>query len=152
MVQLYLFSRLDPKFLFNIRVLLRYKVGFSNSIYNQKKSEYEQNIMSVKFNEQGTQICALRCKSTPILYDLNEPVPVCVFDSETFLNACTIKSCCFAGDTDQVSLSIQIQANCFLIQFNTRPSMSALVLMTFQFTYGPYRIGMKISNIKAIYI
>jgi len=58
--------------------------------------------MSVKFNQFGNQLLALRSKCAPVLYNLNEPKPIIQFDHEDFLNSCTLKSCCYAGDRDQV--------------------------------------------------
>jgi WD repeat-containing protein 22 len=58
--------------------------------------------MSVKFNQFGNQLLALRSKCAPVLYNLNETKPIIQFDHEDFLNSCTLKSCCYAGDRDQV--------------------------------------------------
>lgn len=57
--------------------------------------------MSVRFNRYGTQLIALRNKLRPVLYETNNPSPVFMFDAPEFSNSCTLKSCCFVGDSDQ---------------------------------------------------
>lgn len=64
-----------------------------------------QSAMSVRFNKQGTLILALRRRLPPVLYNLTSPYPVAEFDNIGYYNSCTMKSCCFAGDSDQYVLS-----------------------------------------------
>lgn len=74
---------------------------------NRSRSDSDKNVvMSVKFNQYGNQLIALRSKWAPVLYNLNNSKPIIQFDHEDFLNSCTLKSCCFAGDQDQVSVFI----------------------------------------------
>ena len=58
--------------------------------------------MSIKFNDLGNQLIALRCKLPPVLYDIHNELPKYQFDHQGFLNSCTLKTCCFVGDSDQV--------------------------------------------------
>jgi len=74
------------------RPLMRFKSG---------KEAYEQNVSSVRFNERGDQLLAMRSKLPPVLYSVDAEEPLCQFDHEGFLNSCTAKSCCFVGDRDQ---------------------------------------------------
>lgn len=62
-----------------------------------------QSAMSVRFNSNGTQLLALRRRLPPVLYDIHSRLPVFQFDNQGYFNSCTMKSCCFAGDRDQVS-------------------------------------------------
>lgn len=64
-----------------------------------------QSAMSVRFNSSGTQLLALRRRLPPVLYDIHSPQSVFEFDNQGYFNSCTMKSCCFAGDRDQVSES-----------------------------------------------
>ena len=64
---------------------------------------YQQSCMSVRINQRGDQLVALRRRLPPVLYNLSSTEPVCVFDHEGYYNSCTMKSCCFGGDADQVS-------------------------------------------------
>jgi len=61
-----------------------------------------QSAMSVRFNSNGTQLLALRRRLPPVLYDIHCRLPVFQFDNQGYFNSCTMKSCCFAGDRDQV--------------------------------------------------
>ena len=45
---------------------------------------------------------ALRRRSGPVLYDVGKPNPIYEFDYSTYYNACTLKSCSFAGLRDEV--------------------------------------------------
>ena len=88
--------------------ILRYKADSTNTPdinSDFKKTDYKQMIMSCRFNQAGTQLVALRGKSRPVLYLLNDPKPFYYFDHEDFSNACTLKSCCLAGDDDQYFVS-----------------------------------------------
>lgn len=60
--------------------------------------------MSVRFNSNGTQLLALRRRLPPVLYDIHSRLPVFQFDNQGYFNSCTMKSCCFAGDRDQVNV------------------------------------------------
>ncbi|KAB0345448.1 hypothetical protein FD754_022374 [Muntiacus muntjak] len=61
-----------------------------------------QSAMSVRFNSNGTQLLALRRRLPPVLYDIHSRLPVFQFDNQGYFNSCTMKSCCFAGDRDQI--------------------------------------------------
>ena len=61
-----------------------------------------QSAMSVRFNSTGTQLLALRRRLPPVLYELHSRLPSVQFDNQGYFNSCTMKSCCFAGDRDQV--------------------------------------------------
>lgn len=73
---------------------------FGGSGYN-----VQQSCMSVRINSLGDKIIALRRRLPPVLYEFNNPNPVCEFDQPGYYNSCTMKSCCFAGDQDQYILS-----------------------------------------------
>ncbi|XP_045776889.1 DDB1- and CUL4-associated factor 5 isoform X2 [Maniola jurtina] len=75
--------------------ILRY-VGTSGSC---------QNSMSVRFNQSGTHVLALRRRLAPVLYSVHSPEPVAEFYHQDYYNSCTMKSCCFAGTNDQFVLS-----------------------------------------------
>ena len=88
------------------RPMIRYKSSPSSSVSDDlKPSDYHQNVMSVRFNKMGNQLAALRFKLRPVVYELNNPEPVYLFDHEDYSNSCTLKSCCFAGDSDQYLIS-----------------------------------------------
>ncbi|CAK1550467.1 unnamed protein product [Leptosia nina] len=64
-----------------------------------------QSSMSVRFNQAGTHILALRRRMTPVLYAVHAPEPVAEFYHQDYYNSCTMKSCCFAGKGDEFVLS-----------------------------------------------
>ncbi|CAG2112092.1 unnamed protein product, partial [Medioppia subpectinata] len=64
-----------------------------------------QSAMSVRFNKTGTLILALRRRLPPVLYNLRSSYPIVEFDDSGYYNSCTMKSCCFGGDSDQYVLS-----------------------------------------------
>lgn len=65
----------------------------------------QQSCMSVRFNQHGDQIIALRRRLPPVLYKIHSHLPVCEFDHTGYYNSCTMKSISFAGDNDQYVLS-----------------------------------------------
>lgn len=66
----------------------------------------QHDCMSVRVNHLGTQLIALYRRRPLMLYNINSPTPLCKFSSSSteYLNCCTMKSCCFGGDKDQVGL------------------------------------------------
>ncbi|CAG5132541.1 unnamed protein product [Candidula unifasciata] len=64
-----------------------------------------QNCMSVRFNSRGDQLLALRRRSSPVLFDIAKLHPIYEFDYKTYYNACTLKSCSFAGLKDEYVMS-----------------------------------------------
>ncbi|XP_050353809.1 DDB1- and CUL4-associated factor 5 [Nymphalis io] len=64
-----------------------------------------QNSMSVRINQTGTHVLALRRRLPPVLYAVHSPEPVAEFYHQDYYNSCTMKSCCFAGRSDQFVLS-----------------------------------------------
>lgn len=61
--------------------------------------------MSVRWDQTGTKILALRRRQTPVLYEYNQSKPIVQFFHENYYNSCTMKSCCFAGLKDEYVLS-----------------------------------------------
>ena len=80
-------------FFYILSCLLRY-----GSAYTQ------MNAMSVRFNQSGSQLLALRRRLPAVLYDIQSSVPSVEFNHDGYYNSCTMKSCCFGGDKDQVSV------------------------------------------------
>ncbi|XP_049877972.1 DDB1- and CUL4-associated factor 5 [Pectinophora gossypiella] len=64
-----------------------------------------QSSMSVRFNQQGTHILALRRRLTPVLYAVQSAEPVAEFYHQDYYNSCTMKSCSFAGEGEQYVMS-----------------------------------------------
>ena len=58
--------------------------------------------MSVRINRCGNTVIALRRRLPPVMYNIHDTNAVCEFDHNGYYNSCTMKSCCFAGDNDQV--------------------------------------------------
>lgn len=61
--------------------------------------------MSVRFNRTGNLILGLRRRLTPILYSVNSPERICTFYNGNYYNSCTMKSCTFAGEDDELVIS-----------------------------------------------
>ncbi len=95
------------------KTLLRYNSHFDSTNTNQ-------NVMSVGFNRFGTHLAALRHSNRPVIYETNNASPAYIFDSEGLANSCTLKSCCFAGNSDQylVTGSDDFSVNCWKIPDN----------------------------------
>lgn len=64
-----------------------------------------RSCMSVRFNRTGKLILGLRRRLPPILYDVNSPEPICTFYHSNYYNSCTMKSCTFAGEDDEMVVS-----------------------------------------------
>lgn len=64
-----------------------------------------QSCMNVTFNAAGNRLLALRRRLPPILYAVDSTTHLCQFDHPGYYNSCTMKSCCFAGDSDEYVLS-----------------------------------------------
>ena len=65
-------------------------------------SKSKQKCMSVQISSDGRRVIGLRRRLSPVLYDIHSARTVCNFDHAGYYNSCTMKSCCFAGDRDQV--------------------------------------------------
>lgn len=81
-------------YIFTYSCLLRYGTSVA-----------QQSANSVRINRSGDQILALRRRLPPILYSIHSNKPLCEFDHTGYFNSCTMKSCCFAGDKDQVTVT-----------------------------------------------
>ncbi|XP_072032525.1 DDB1- and CUL4-associated factor 5-like [Amphiura filiformis] len=68
-------------------------------------SHTQQNAMSVRFNQMGTRLVALRRRLPPVVYNIQSSGAAVQFDHSGYYNSCTMKSCCFAGDKDQYVVS-----------------------------------------------
>lgn len=79
-----------------------FPLSFPSSLLRYGGNLSLQSAMSVRFNSNGTQLLALRRRLPPVLYDIHCRLPVFQFDNQGYFNSCTMKSCCFAGDRDQV--------------------------------------------------
>ena len=90
-----------------------------------------QSCMSVRFNQRGTQILALRRRLPPVLYAVHSPVHVCQFDHAGYYNSCTMKSCCFAGEDDQYVLSGSDDFNLYVWKIPASESKGWFLLMQF---------------------
>ena len=91
--------------------------------------------MSVTFNKTGTLLYALRRRLPPVLFKLHRSKAFCQFDADNYVNLCTMKSGCFAGDDDQVSLFDQTFSES-MISFSTL----SRVRMTSMSTSGEFLI------------
>ena len=85
-----------------------------------------QSCMSVRISQDGERLIALRRKLPPVLYNLHSSVPVFMFDHPGYFNSCTMKSCCFAGDRDQVSdlvthRNVNVNAGVNAMHYNSPP-------------------------------
>jgi len=105
---------------FLIRVVMRYG-GHSAS----------QSCMSVRFNQRGTQILALRRRLPPVLYAVHSPIHICQFDHAGYYNSCTMKSCCFAGEDDQYVLSGSDDFNLYVWKIPASETKGWFLLMQF---------------------
>lgn len=53
----------------------------------------------------GSQLLCMRNLLPPMLLDPTQPDRRLEFDASSYYIACTMKSCCFAGDRDEYILS-----------------------------------------------
>ena len=60
--------------------------------------------MSVRFSSSGDRLLCLRRREPPKIYNLFGDGDI-QLRAEGYNNACTMKSCCFAGDRDEFALS-----------------------------------------------
>lgn len=61
--------------------------------------------ISACFNADGTRILALRRRLPPALYASHAAASLCQFYHPHYYNSCTMKTCAFAGDSDEYVLS-----------------------------------------------
>nr|XP_054758486.1 DDB1- and CUL4-associated factor 5-like [Lytechinus pictus] len=99
----------EPRFLATANAkegIALWDVRAPKSCLLQYGSAYTQmNAMSVRFNQSGSQLLALRRRLPAVLYDIHSSVPSVEFNHDGYYNSCTMKSCCFGGDRDQFVLS-----------------------------------------------
>ena len=86
--------------------MLRYGVSTLSTTKSSTSDQNENGIegMSVTFNQNGNLLYALRRRLPPVLFKLHQSQAFCQFDADNYVNLCTMKSGCFIGDEDQVSL------------------------------------------------
>ncbi|VVC90567.1 unnamed protein product, partial [Leptidea sinapis] len=92
-----------------------------------------QNSMSVRFNQAGTHIFALRPRNMPVLYSVQSPEPVTEFYHQDYYNSCTMKSCSFAGKDDQFVLSGSDDFNLYMWKI---PDMGGTAMPVNQVRYN----------------
>lgn len=73
---------------------------------NRRLKSYPGNrgAMSARFNSTGDKLLCLRRREGPIIYDTCTE-RAAHLNSEGYSNACTMKSCCFAGPNDEWAVS-----------------------------------------------
>ncbi|CAH1791672.1 unnamed protein product, partial [Owenia fusiformis] len=81
-----------------------------------------QSCMSVRINQLGTELVALRRRLPPVLYNLTSETPIHTFDQSGYYNSCTMKSCCFAGDRDQYVVSGSDDFNLYVWKIPEKPN------------------------------
>lgn len=96
-----------------------------------------QSCMSVRFNSMGTLLLALRRRLPPILYSTLHQEPICQFYNQDYYNSCTMKSCTFAGATDEYVLSGSDDFNLYVWKvsdadrkFYSRCSQAPIIIFT----------------------
>lgn len=60
--------------------------------------------MGLKWNMAGDMITALRRRMSPVLYHVRRTSAIAEFHHPGYSNVCTMKSNCFAGSKDQVTI------------------------------------------------
>ncbi|XP_059166658.1 DDB1- and CUL4-associated factor 5-like [Physella acuta] len=101
-----MFNPLDPRLLATANS--KHGIGLWDIRMPLKSLNYKSNVlncMSVRFNSRGDRLLSLRRRASPILYDIGKMHPIYEFDFETYYNACTLKSCSFAGLHDEYVMS-----------------------------------------------
>ena len=59
-------------------------------------------VMNVTFDSTGKMLASLRKWSGPVIYDMFDQEVAIEFENPGYLNSCTMKSCTFAGQNDEV--------------------------------------------------
>lgn len=98
-------NRIILLFVIDINTLSKIFLIFLSAILRYGHPNCAESCMSVRFNQKGTKILALRRRLPPVLYSFHSPIQICQFDHPGYYNSCTMKSCSFAGDDDQYVLS-----------------------------------------------
>lgn len=110
------------------RTLVRYRAHRGCQSQSADSCEFvdtgtNQNAMSVRFSQSGQQLAVLRSKLRPAVYSVSEPAgPTCLFGHEGFGNACTLKSCCFAGHSDEYFVSGSDDSAVYCWKIPTEPN------------------------------
>ena len=79
---------------------------------------YEKGSMSARFNSVGDQLLILRRREPPKVYHLYREGEI-QLRAEGYNNACTMKSCCFAGDRDEYAISGSDDHNIYIWRIPT---------------------------------
>lgn len=61
--------------------------------------------ISACFDSLGKRVLALRRRLPPVLYNTQSEQAICQFYHPQYYNSCTMKTCSFAGATDEYVLS-----------------------------------------------
>lgn len=78
----------------------------------------DESSMSIRFNSVGSLLLALRRRLPPALYSMFDPEPICQFYNPDYYNSCTMKSCTFAGPSDEYVLSGSDDFNLYVWRVN----------------------------------
>ena len=66
----------------------------------------ERGAMSVRFDSSGRRLLVLGRRQDPVVYDIyNSNINKIRLCNPGYLNACTMKTCTFAGDNDEFAVS-----------------------------------------------
>lgn len=65
-----------------------------------------QCAMDVTFDNTGRYLVAVRQRLPPVLYHIDRNTSLVEFYQEGYYNSCTMKSVCFAGKKDNVSIVV----------------------------------------------
>lgn len=78
--------------------------------------------ISACFNSSGSRVLALRRRLPPVLYATQKESAICQFYHPQYYNSCTMKTCCFAGDSDEYVLSGSDDFNLYMWRMPTDDS------------------------------
>ena len=62
--------------------------------------------MGITFDQTGHYLACVRQRLPPVLYHIHRNTSLVEFYQEGYFNSCTMKSVCFGGKTDNVSMTI----------------------------------------------
>ncbi|KZS20357.1 Serine/threonine-protein phosphatase [Daphnia magna] len=75
-----------------------------NPLMCLRRYPYEKGAMSVRFNSLGDKLLCIRRREPPKVYHLYRDEDI-QLRADGYSNACTMKSCCFAGDRDEFAIA-----------------------------------------------
>lgn len=86
--------------LWDVRMPKRKLLRYGSSGRSRRIDNVHRSYMCVRFSRDGRRLLGLRRRHPIAVFDTASPSVAAELDAPSYLNSCTMKSCCFAGEQD----------------------------------------------------